>query len=114
MAKYECECGVKGEEFFYKNAKYQCKACWNKRSVESGRNKIQSIKKEYGGKCVRCGYDKCIDALEFHHIDPTQKEFSLGQRRGLNIEALRAELEKCILVCSNCHVEIHYELKNSK
>ena len=112
-AAYKCKCGVEGKEHFYNTAKYQCKSCFNKRSVDAGRDKVQAIKKEYGGKCSVCGYDKCIDALQFHHTDPTQKEFSLGKRRGLNIAALRKELDKCILVCSNCHVEIHADLRQN-
>ena len=105
---YRCRtCDVTGSENFYSAAKYQCKSCWNKRSVKSGKDKITTLKLEYGGKCSICGYDKCLNALEFHHTDPTKKEFHLGERRGLNIEALRIELDKCIIVCSNCHAEIH-------
>lgn len=111
MAMYECSCGVTGSEHFYKNAKYQCKKCWNSRTSKSGKEKVLSLKEEYGGKCTRCGYDKCIDALEFHHLDPTQKEFHLGEARGRNLASLREELNKCILVCRNCHTEIHYEMK---
>lgn len=114
MSKYVCRtCGVEGEENFYKSAKYQCKSCWNKRTAQSQKDKVKQLKEEYGGKCSRCGYDKCIDALEFHHLDPTVKEFHLGEARGLKIETLRAELDKCELVCRNCHTEIHYEMKNS-
>lgn len=106
--KHQCRtCPTTGEENFYKTAKYQCKSCWNKRTATAGKDKVRLIKEEYGGKCSRCGYDKCFNALEFHHLDPAQKEFHLGARRGLNIEALRKELDKCILVCRNCHTEIH-------
>lgn len=64
-----------------------------------------------GGSCQKCGYSKCIEALEFHHRDPTQKEFSLGVR-GLyrSFERVRVELDKCDLLCANCHREIHAEL----
>jgi len=106
--KYQCRtCPVEGEENFYKNARYQCKACWNKRTYQTGKEKVTALKLEYGGKCSKCGYSKCLDALDFHHLDPSQKEFSLGSRRGLNVDALRKELDKCILVCRNCHAEIH-------
>jgi len=62
---------------------------------------------EAGGACVLCGYDRCLAALEFHHLDPTQKRFAIGGR-GLTrgIDALRAEAAKCVLLCSNCHVEV--------
>ena len=112
MSKYLCRtCGETGEENFYKSAKYQCKSCWNKRTADSGRQKVKQLKEEYGGKCTRCGYDRCMDALEFHHRDPSVKEFHLGEARGRNIEKLRQELDKCELVCRNCHTEIHYEMK---
>ena len=62
-----------------------------------------------GGSCCCCGYNKCQDALEFHHLDPEQKDLSFGSRRAnpASWERLVAELRKCILVCSNCHKEIH-------
>jgi hypothetical protein len=111
MAAYECECGITGVENFYKTAKYQCKICWNKRTAQSGKDKVTRLKQEAGGACIKCGYDKCQDALEFHHVDPSVKEFHLGEARGYNIEKIRAELKKCILVCRNCHTEIHAEMK---
>ncbi len=71
----------------------------------------QEIKKQAvaikGGKCCRCGYNKCINALEFHHIDPAKKTVSISKLTRLDNEAIQ-ELDKCILVCSNCHREIHY------
>lgn len=59
-----------------------------------------------GGKCEICGYNKCIQALEFHHLDPTQKDFSISGGTK-SFERLKPEVDKCILVCSNCHKEIH-------
>ena len=59
-----------------------------------------------GGKCQICGYDKCIQALDFHHIDPNIKSFSIsGGTKSL--DKLKQEVDKCILVCANCHREIH-------
>lgn len=63
-----------------------------------------------GGKCCICGYDKCIDALEFHHRDPSIKEFKLGSGNTMSWKEYKAEALKCMLVCSNCHKEIHYKL----
>jgi len=62
-----------------------------------------------GGKCQCCGYSRCNDALEFHHIDPTQKELAFGQLRSnpKKISSVLLELKKCILLCSICHREIH-------
>ncbi|MFZ1721883.1 MAG: hypothetical protein WAU07_05255 [Microgenomates group bacterium] len=63
---------------------------------------------ESGGKCRICGYKRVITALEFHHKDQTQKDFGLSQR-GLtrSWEKIKIEIAKCILVCANCHREIH-------
>ena len=63
-----------------------------------------------GNKCACCGYNKCIQALEFHHLNPNEKEFSFGSNSNRSWENTRNELQKCILVCANCHREIHYGL----
>jgi 5-methylcytosine-specific restriction endonuclease McrA len=111
---FNCKtCGIEGEEHFYKSQKWYCKSCWNKRTAQAQKDKVKQIKLDYGGKCTRCGYDKCLDALEFHHTDPTQKEFHLGEARGRSMDKLKAELEKCEMVCRNCHTEIHAEMKIS-
>ena len=60
-----------------------------------------------GGKCVCCGYNRCITALEFHHLNPEEKDFTLGQNANLGWDKICAELPKCVLVCANCHREIH-------
>ena len=67
-----------------------------------------------GGRCqiLTCGYSRCINAMEFHHIDPNEKDFGLGTLRSsptMN-DAIEAELLKCIMICSNCHKEIHADL----
>ena len=62
-----------------------------------------------GGKCQCCGYDTCDSALAFHHIDPSQKDLAFGSIRAnpKNWNSVVEELRKCILVCHNCHSEIH-------
>lgn len=61
---------------------------------------------EMGGKCSNCGYDRCIRALEFHHVDPTLKGFTISRFwDAMSIGQLREEAQKCILLCSNCHAE---------
>ena len=60
-----------------------------------------------GGKCVCCGYDKHAGVLDFHHVNPAEKEFSIGARGYTRSwEKIKQELHKCILVCANCHREI--------
>lgn len=71
--------------------------------------KLQAIKM-LGGKCSICGYNKCVDALEFYHKNPKEKEFKLGSGNTMSWEEYKNELKKCILVCSNCHKEIHSRL----
>lgn len=109
---WKCKtCSKEGEEHFYKSQGWYCKECWNVRTAKRGKDNVKIVKQEYGGKCSCCGYDKCMDALEFHHVDPKQKEFALSNGRGYNLDKLRKELDKCILVCRNCHTEIHYDMK---
>ena len=60
-----------------------------------------------GGKCVLCGYNKCSAGLEFHHINPETKKFGLSSGNCHKIEDDIAEVKKCILICANCHREIH-------
>lgn len=88
-----------------------CKKCHNKYSVERWQNNKKRAVDYKGGKCGRCGYDKCIDALEFHHIDPTQKDKNFGNIKIRRWEDQKKELDKCICVCANCHREIHSELR---
>ena len=105
---YQCRtCDTTGIDNFYKNAKYQCKLCWNKRTFKSARDKLDLLIQERGGKCECCGYDKYYGALQWHHLDPSQKEFQIGSNRGKNIDELRAEVSKCQLLCANCRSEAH-------
>lgn len=60
-----------------------------------------------GGKCIHCGYDKYYGAMHFHHRDPTQKEMNWNRMRSQGWNKIRQELDKCVLVCSNCHAELH-------
>ena len=72
----------------------------------------QALVEMKGGKCSICGYNKCMRALEFHHPDPSQKEFAIT-KNVKDFDKLKAEAENCILVCSNCHAEIHEQLDNA-
>jgi predicted Zn-ribbon and HTH transcriptional regulator len=62
---------------------------------------------EAGGRCVRCGYDRYLGALQFHHRNPAEKSFQLSMG-GLtrSLASMRAEAAKCDLLCSNCHAEV--------
>jgi len=65
-----------------------------------------------GGKCARCGYNKCMAAMDFHHIDLSKKERQVSDILGGAWEKSKKELDKCILLCANCHRELHYVEKN--
>lgn len=76
-------------------------------SVVNWRKRTKDKLVEYkGGKCQICGYKKSIKALHFHHLDPTKKDFTISGK-SWSFERLKKEVDKCILVCSNCHCEIH-------
>jgi len=60
-----------------------------------------------GGKCCKCGYNKYIGALEFHHTNPKEKEFDWKTIRLVSKDKFYKELDKCILLCANCHREEH-------
>lgn len=88
---------------------YRDRAKYNIQAVAKRRKKLKAMAIEYkGGKCMLCGYNKYAGALDFHHIDEKNKQFGLSTR-GLtrSWEKTRNEAEKCILVCANCHREIH-------
>ncbi|NTV30030.1 MAG: hypothetical protein HGA80_08135 [Candidatus Omnitrophica bacterium] len=78
-------------------------------AVYARRKKVHEMAVAHkGGKCERCGYDKCIDALEFHHVDPAIKDFNISSKGYTRSwERVKTGLEKCILLCANCHRELH-------
>lgn len=91
---------------------------WQKRNAEKYVNYREDRKRKLiqykGGKCEICGYDKdCPPAYDFHHLDPSEKDFSVSNSN-LSFEKLRMEVDKCILVCRRCHAEIHYEWNKIK
>lgn len=86
----------------------RCKKC-QVESVQKRRHVIKQKAIDYkGGKCSICSYDKSNSALEFHHLDPKEKYFGIGAKGYTRSwEKIKIELDKCILVCANCHREIH-------
>ena len=85
-----------------------CKHCSNNQTVERQKRFKQQCIDYKGGKCVSCGYKKCNNVLEFHHLDPNKKGFSIAHARLTSFnEKVKKELDNCALVCANCHREIH-------
>jgi transposase len=86
---------------------FRCRRCRQEAVVRRRRRVKEILVEEAGGRCRLCGYDRCVAALEFHHLDPALKEFGVAQNgMARSIERLRAEVRKCVLLCSNCHAEV--------
>jgi hypothetical protein len=97
------------QEFLYHKGRTtltKCKSC--RVPLQSRERKLKCI--EYlGGKCEVCGYDKCVNVLSFHHVNPDAKSFPISGNYTRKWSILMAELDKCRLLCSNCHGELHHE-----
>jgi transposase len=92
---------------------YRCAKCRAEAVVRRRRHVKRILVEEAGGRCRVCGYDRCIGALEFHHVVPAEKSFSLSHRGvARSLEKARAEASKCILLCANCHAEVEAGLVN--
>src|SRR5262249_39229055 len=84
-----------------------CKSCFNARAHQRQKQIKRQCVEYKGGCCSLCGYNRCMKALEFHHLDSEAKEREISEMKSRSFERLKPELDKCILVCSNCHREIH-------
>lgn len=116
------KCEICGKEFETKTNGSSRKYCFEcSPSYPKGGSRAATIKvlrkamkkeavKRFGGKCVRCGYNKSLAALEFHHMNPEEKEFGLAASGNTHSwEIYWQEAQKCELLCSNCHAELHEE-----
>jgi 5-methylcytosine-specific restriction endonuclease McrA len=89
--------------------KYIHRAAYLKKAVSERRKKLrQKALEHFGNKCQICGYSKSPRALSFHHLDPKTKKFGISMR-GMtrSWDKIESELKKCVLICSNCHAEVH-------
>jgi hypothetical protein len=102
-----CKYCDKEFKFDRKNGKRRtiCNSC----SVVKYRQNIKKKALLYkGGKCEICGYNTCNEALEFHHKDPNQKDFGISHKGYVKSwEKVKIEIDKCVLLCANCHREVH-------
>ena len=86
-----------------------------KKFIVSRRRRLKLMAIEIkGGKCTRCGYNRSPAAMAFHHTDPAAKEIRVTETFNRSWDAVKKELAKCILLCANCHAEVHEELHNSR
>jgi transposase len=105
----EARCARHGLTTFRRRAAggWRCLACRAELVAERRRTIKATLVADAGGACALCGYDRCVRALGFHHLDSATKEFGLafgGMSRSL--ARARAEARKCVLLCSNCHMEV--------
>ena len=116
MDKYCNKCGKKlvvGKTISnsrYNNGSLECNECERKRIVNLQHKKhgiINDYKIAHG--CYICGYNKCGEALDFHHVDNENKKLSISRMIDDNysMDAIYKEMSKCRIVCANCHRELH-------
>lgn len=84
---------------------------WYIAQKRKNQEKTKIMKMEFGGKCQKCGYNKCFAALEFHHMNG-EKKYEISRIWHNSLEVIRKELQKCKLLCANCHREEHNKMEN--
>ena len=107
-----CICDRCNKEYTYTRSrgdtKSNCAGC----VVAIKRRKVKNRAIDYkGGKCIKCGYHKCNRSLSFHHVDQSEKDFSVSDFYFWSWGRIEKELDKCVLVCNNCHGEIHEKIQ---
>lgn len=90
--------------------RWRCISCNRDKTNKSRRNRKLRCIDYLGGRCIKCGYSKCTAALECHHRNPEEKDFNMSMSCGYSDEDMYKELDKCDLLCANCHREVHSEL----
>lgn len=99
-------CRRHGETDFlvFRSGRHRCARCNVESVTRRRRNVKQTLVEEAGGQCARCGFAEHVAALHFHHLDPAEKEFAVSQKGvTIAIARSRAEAQKCVLLCANCH-----------
>lgn len=107
IARFKCRRHGVTEFILEGRGYFRCKQC--RAAAVARRRKVvkEKLVEEAGGACALCGYARCLNALQFHHVDPSSKEFHLAHRgHSRSIARSRAEMRKCVLLCANCHAEV--------
>lgn len=104
----ECICKECGRVYIYKrnkgHTKDRCNACGTHNRNRLIKERAVNLK---GGSCQICGYNRCLRALTFHHINEAEKSFQISGNTNKSWARIEEELKKCILLCHNCHDEYH-------
>ena len=82
----------------------RCQSCTTSFRRHKVKKHLLNLK---GGKCYLCSYSKCLSALDFHHVDEATKEFTISHNLFRKLKILEKEVQKCIVLCKNCHAEVH-------
>jgi transposase len=105
----ELECPQHGTTTFVRKVDggFRCRQCRMDAVVKRRRHVKSVLIDEAGGRCALCGYDRSPAALQFHHLEPSAKVFAIAHRGvSRSLDAARAEAQKCVLLCANCHAEV--------
>lgn len=108
-----CECGETDPERFMnkgggRKSKTRCKKCHARITIDRFRRNKEEAVAYLGGKCVLCGYDKCVGSLHFHHPNPAAKPKNWRSMKSWNLGRIKKALDGCELLCANCHGETHW------
>lgn len=102
-------CEICEREFEYSRSKGHTKTKCNSCSTNLRRFALrEKIINYMGGQCAKCGYARCYGVLHPHHLEPTTKEFKLSGAHSRSWKKITEEMDKCILLCANCHFEDHH------
>jgi hypothetical protein len=106
-----CKCNKDVTEFYKRRKKLHsssyCRSCSSDKTFERMRKFKEKCVEYKGGSCKNCGYKRCFSALEFHHVNPEHKDFTISHMRKYSFDEITMyELDKCVLLCSNCHREV--------
>ena len=103
----KCACGESDPSKFYGNKFWVCAKCWNTSAIQRSKEKIAWARKKLGGKCSVCGFDKYSCSLDIHHLNPAEKDTAFRSMRFWSLSRIEKEIEKCVLLCKNCHAAHH-------
>jgi transposase-like protein len=92
---------VRGSDGYWRCRRCRAAAVMRRRALIRG-----TLIAEAGGACARCGYSEHPAALQFHHVDPATKAFTLRNGDTRSLARMRAEAAKCVLLCANCHAQV--------